>query len=73
MEVMMTKNMMNDDELNTMLYTINNIRKLNYPEISMEVVNGIIKIEREYIDNRENAYPKVKKLLDLELDKLDVD
>jgi hypothetical protein len=58
--------MMAEQEL---LDTIEQIRKQNFPEVPADLVEQIALIERDFTDNRPEAYRRISQAIDSHLDK----
>jgi len=57
--------MMAEQEL---LDTIEEIRKQRFPEVSADLVKQIALIERDFTDNRPEAYKRISQAIDAHLD-----
>ena len=55
-----------DEEL---LDTIEQIRKEKFPQLPAELVKEIVLIERDFTDNRQEAYKRISKTIDIHLAK----
>lgn len=52
-----------------LLDTIEKIRQQKFPEIPTELVKQMILIERDFTDNRQEAYKRISQVIDEYLDK----
>jgi hypothetical protein len=50
-----------------LLDTIEEIRKKRFPEISPELVKQIVQIERDFTENRQEAYKRITQAVDAHL------
>jgi hypothetical protein len=50
-----------------MLDTIEEIRKKRFPEISPDLVKQVIQIERDFTENRTEAYKRITQAIDSHL------
>ena len=50
-----------------LLDTIEEIRKKNFPEVTATLVKQIVLIERDYTDNRQEAYKRIAQAIDAHL------
>lgn len=51
-----------------MLDTIEEIRKQKFPELPADLVKQIVLIERDFTENRQEAYKRISQAIDLHLD-----
>lgn len=51
-----------------LLDTIEKIRKLEFPEVPAELVENIALIERDFTDNRPEAYRRISQAIDAHLE-----
>lgn len=54
-----------------LLDTIEQIRKQKFPEVPADLVEQIALIERDFTDNRTEAYRRISQAIDAHLDKAD--
>jgi hypothetical protein len=47
-----------------LLDTIEDIRKTKFPDLPAELVKQIVRIERDYTDNRPEAYKRITQAID---------
>ena len=50
-----------------LLDTIEEIRKENFPEVTATLVKQIVLIERDYTDNRQEAYKRIAQAIEAHL------
>jgi len=63
--------MKNENDMQQLLLTVNRIREAECPQISRELVEKILEIEKMYVDDRDKALPEIEKLINKELQKID--
>lgn len=63
--------MKNENDMQKLLLTVERIRVAECPEISRELVEKVIDIEKMYVDDRDKALPEIEKLINKELQKID--
>ena len=51
-----------------LLDTIEKIREGQFPDIPAQLVKEIVLVERDYTDNRQEAYKRISALIDAHLD-----
>ena len=52
-----------------LLDTIEKIRQERFPEVPRELVKQIVLIERDFTDNRQEAYKRISQAIDIYLDR----
>lgn len=67
----MKKNVENNQEMQTLFDTINELRISAHPEISEKLLTEILEIEKNYVNFEDKAHPEIKKLIDKELERFD--